>query len=31
MLKIDTWVLARDANGAPDMVPVRIECSQGGS
>jgi hypothetical protein len=28
MLKIDTWVLARDANGSPDMVPVLIECSE---
>lgn len=25
---VDTWVLARDANGAPDFVPIRIECGE---
>jgi hypothetical protein len=27
-MKIDTWVLARDASGAPDIVPVRLDCSE---
>lgn len=25
---VDTWVLARDASGAPDFVPIRIECGE---
>lgn len=27
-MKIDAWVLARDSNGAPDIVPVRLECTE---
>jgi hypothetical protein len=25
---VDTWVLAHDASGAPDFVPIRIECEE---
>ncbi len=28
MKSVDTWVLARDASGAPDFVPIRIECEE---